>query len=300
MENMDLFGGLEKFGLKIDDDKREIFTEEKKNTPVKAEKKEETAEKEAEKPEVKAPPETEFLFKKHIRCTVCEKVFEVKMVKSARVRRMLPDFDLRPRYENIDTLKYDVYACPYCGYAAQSRYFDHLTKGQINLVKETICANFAPTMIDNSPTYDYETAIARYQLALYNSMVKRGKNSEKAYTCLKLSWLYRSMADEMPETIDEEKAKKAECREYQEKYYREAFDGFQKALASEDFPMCGMDSYTMDYMLAAIACHFKEYSFASKAVSNILTSQMADRRIKDRALELKEQIIEQIRKNAGQ
>lgn len=103
----------------------------------------------------------------------------------------------------------------------------------------------------------------------------------------------------MPETTDEEKAQKAKIRQIQEKYYREAYDGFQKALTEEDFPICGMDTFTMDYLLACLASHYKEYSFASKAVSNILSSQVADRRIKDKALDLKTIIVDAIRKEAA-
>lgn len=291
---MNLLSGLEQFGIKAEAGGKEIFADEERKRPEQLEQK--SVVKEYEE---KVQPESDFLLTKHIRCTVCEKVFDVKTVKNARVKRLQPDFDLRPRYQFIDTLKYDVYSCPYCGYAAMSRYFEHLTKGQIALIKEQICASYAPTMLNQPETYDYEMAISRYKLALYNSMVKHAKNSEKAYTCLKISWLYRSMADEMPESTEEEKAKKEEIRELQEEFYKEAFEGFQKAMAKEDFPMCGMDSHTMDYMLAAIACHFKEFSYASKSVSNIIMSHSADRRIKDRALELKEYIISEIRKNAG-
>ncbi len=212
---------------------------------------------------------------------------------------MQPDFDLRPRFENIDTLKYDVYACPLCGYAAISRSFEHLTKGQIQLVKDNICVNFVSSAGTDSDFYDYKTAISRYERALECAKVKRAKVSELAYTTLKLSWLYRSLADEMPETTDEEKAQKAKIRQIQEKYYREAYDGFQKALTEEDFPICGMDTFTMDYLLACLASHYKEYSFASKAVSNILSSQVADRRIKDKALDLKTIIVDAIRKEAA-
>ena len=55
----------------------------------------------------------------------------------------------------------------------------------------------------------------------------------------------------------------------------------------------------MDYLIASMACHFKDFSYASKAVSNILSSQIADRRIKNRALELKEEIIAQIRNESN-
>lgn len=252
-----------------------------------------------EKKEVTKPSEAEFLFSKKIRCTICDNIFETKMVKSSKTRRMQPDFDLRPRFENIDTLKYDVYACPLCGYAAISRSFEHLTKGQIQLVKDNICVNFVSSAGTDPDFYDYKTAISRYERALECAKVKRAKVSELAYTTLKLSWLYRSLADEMPETTDEEKAQKAKIRQIQEKYYREAYDGFQKALTEEDFPICGMDTFTMDYLLACLASHYKEYSFASKAVSNILSSQVADRRIKDKALDLKTIIVDAIRKEAA-
>lgn len=291
---MDLFSGLEQLGLNVEEDNTDIFAEEKKKETEKVKKPEQKA---ASK---EAPPETDFLYTKRVRCTICEKVFDVRMVKNARIKRLQPDFDLRPRFQYIDTLKYDVYSCPYCGYAAMSRYFEHLTKGQIDLVKENVCSKFTPTTLDVPDTYDYETAITRYKLALYNSIVKRAKTSEKAYTCLKIAWLYRSMGDEMQVKTEEDKAKKAECRENQENFYKEAFEGFKKAMTSEDFPMCGMDSFTMDYMMAGMACHFKEYSYASKSVSNILTSQVADRRIKDKALMLKEQIIQEIKKSAGE
>ena len=289
---MDLLSGLEQFGINVEQGNTEIYADEKRKEQSKVKTSDEKTVARAQR------PETEFLFTKRIRCTICDRVFDVRMVKNARVKRLQPDFDLRPRFENIDTLKYDVYACPYCGYAAMGRYFEHLTKGQIQLVKDNVCANFKRTGDAEPDSYTYEQAIARYKLALYNSMVKRAKTSEKAYTCLKISWLYREMAG-MDAASEEEKAKKAEYEKLQEEFYKEAYEGFQKALATETFPMCGMDSFTMDYLIASMACHFKDFSYASKAVSNILSSQIADRRIKNRALELKEEIIAQIRNESN-
>ena len=246
--------------------------------------------------EVKQPSEADFLYNKHVTCTICDKTFETRVIRSAKLRRLQPDFDLRPRFRDIDTLKYDVYACPYCGYAAMRRYFEHLTKGQVQLVKEQVCSKFEPGLVEPAETIDYAEAITRYKRAMTCSEVKKAKGSEVAYTCLKISWLYRSVADEMPEGTDGEKAKKAEIRKVQEVYYKKAFDGFQAAVAGENFPICGMDSYTLDYLMACLACHFKEYYFASKAISNILSSQTVDRRMKDKALDLKYEILEGIKK----
>lgn len=242
--------------------------------------------------------EKDFLFTKKINCPVCSNIFGTRVIKSGSLRRLEPDFDLRPRFRYIDTLKYEVYSCPHCGYSAMSRYFDRLSKGQIQLIKENVSSNFKSVEDVALDTIDYQTAVSRYKLALYNTDVKRGRLSEVAYTCLKISWLYQSMAEEMPEGTAEERAGKEEALKAKETFYRKAYEAFQKVILTEDFPICGMDSYTMDYLLAAMACHFKDYSYASKAVSNILASQTVDRRMKDKALDLKEVIVKGIRKKA--
>ena len=236
--------------------------------------------------------EKEYLFNKKVKCAVCQEMFEAKTVRTARIRRQQPDFDLRPRFQDIDTIKYDVYSCPHCGYTALSRYFDPLTKGQISQVLENICMHFTPPEGPEPEVYDYDYAIARYEQALKCSNIKKAKVSEIAYTCLKLSWIDRAYGEGLPES------EVAGAKQKEEDYYKKAYEGFQKALTTEDFPICGMDSLTMDYLLACIACHFKEYSFASKAVSNILGSQVADRRMKDKALDLKDIIVSAIKKEA--
>ena len=131
---MDLLSGLEQFGIYAEQDDMEIYADEKRKAG--SVKKQETKE------EKKVLTEVDYLFTKKINCTICDREIYVRMVKGTKLKRMQPDFDLRPRFEGIDALKYDVFACPYCGYAAMGRYFDHLTRGQIQLVKDNVCANF--------------------------------------------------------------------------------------------------------------------------------------------------------------
>ncbi len=182
---MDLLSGLEQFGIYAEQDDMEIYADEKRKAG--SVKKQETKE------EKKVLTEVDYLFTKKINCTICDREIYVRMVKGTKLKRMQPDFDLRPRFEGIDALKYDVFACPYCGYAAMGRYFDHLTRGQIQLVKDNVCANFRYASDDLPDVYTYEETVTRYKLALYSSIVKRARTSEKAYTCLKLAWLYREM-----------------------------------------------------------------------------------------------------------
>lgn len=280
---MNLLAGLEKFGLKAEDTTN-LFAEEKKaNANGDGAKKEEVV------------SEDSFLLEKAIRCTVCDKVFKTKMIKNGRIKRLEPDMDLRPRFEGIDTIKYDVASCPYCGYTAMNRYFEHLTGGQIKLIKESICSKFQPATLTEPATFDYDTAIERYKLSLFNTIVKKGKDSEKAYTCLKLAWLLRGKYEELDAKNKELTPEKKACREQEEAFYQQAFEGFMKAVSSEMFPMCGMDQCTMDYLLAAMAFHFKKFDVASKCIARIQGSPSASKKMKDRAYDLKEKIVAQIK-----
>ena len=83
-------------------------------------------------------------------------------------------------------------------------------------------------------------------------------------------------------------------------FYTQAFDGFFKAMASEAYPMCGMEQNTVDFLLANMAFNLKRYDVASKMVANLLTSRSVSRTIKDKALTLKEDIIAELKKTENQ
>ena len=169
-----------------------------------------------------------------------------------------------------------------------------LQRNMIKLIKEKICANFKPTG-EEPAVYDYDTAINRYKLALFNTLVKKGKASEKAYTCLKISWLYRGKLEGMDEKDASLEQERRECLEQQEAFYNQAYEGFLKAVSTEMFPMCGMDQTTVDYLLAVMSKHFKRYDTASKCISRILSTSSASKKMKDRAFDLKEEIIREIK-----
>ncbi len=282
---MNLFSGLEKFGLKSAES-MQIFEEDKKDG-----KKGEEGH-----AEEKVPAESDFLLEKTVRCTVCDHVFKTKVIKSGRVKRLEPDRDLRPRFQYIDTLKYDITSCPACGYTAMNRFFDHLTPTQMKLIREQISSNFKPSDKVDHAVYDYDEVVDRYKLSLMNTVVKKGKVSEKAYTCLKIAWLLRGKAEAMPDNTPEEKAAKAEVQKEEEGFYQQAFDGFLKAISDEMFPMCGMEQSTVDYILAYMAYHFRKFEIASKFLASVLSSPSASRRMKDMALDLKGDIIAELRK----
>ena len=91
-----------------------------------------------------AEKEAEYLFDKNVECPLCDSTFRTRVVKTGRVRRLESDFDLRPRHPDVDTIKYDVVSCPYCGYTALNRFFTDLTRGQKMLIREGVCSKFHP------------------------------------------------------------------------------------------------------------------------------------------------------------
>ena len=286
---MGLLSGLEKFGLE-QMDTTNLFEDEKK---PKAEQ-----QGQADAPKEEKHLETEFLLLKSIRWPVCDHVFRTRLVKTGRVKRLEPDFDLRPRFAYIDTNKYDVSSCPKCGYTAINRYFSHITSGQVKLIDQGVHSKFKANTLVNAEdaleAYTYEEAIEYCKLALYCTMVKKGSTSEKAYECLKLSWLYRGWREKLESEGTNDRELLSNVKEEEDAYYKQAYEGFMKAIASESFPMCGMEESTVNILLANMAFKLEKYDASSKLVSAILASRVASRSVKDRAMTLKEEIIKKL------
>ena len=251
------------------------------------------AEKQAEeKPEVK---EETFLFYKSYECPVCYQGFKAKTVRSGKLRSLGTDRDLRPLYDQMEPLKYDVVICPHCGYAALTRFFGGLTAGQIKAIKENISANFHPVE-EEKETYTYEEALYRYKLCLANTIVKHGKVSEKAYICLKAGWLLRSMGENLDPAVEDYNKKIQEIKEQEKDFLKNALDGLINARQTESYPICGMDEVTLEYLIAVLAMEFEKYDISSRLIYNILNTPTVNNRIKDKAREVKDELLQQMGK----
>ena len=253
----------------------------------------ETAE---QKTEVVKVEEKDLIYDKTFSCPVCYQDFTCKILKTGKAKLLGSEWDLRPKYDGIDPLKYDVPVCTTCGYAALNRFFPNVMSAQAKLIKANISTNVRMSAFDGE-IYTYEEALERYKLALVNTVVKRGKASEKAYVCLKSAWLLRSYKEWLDQTGDTTK-NRDELRVQEEEYLANAFTGFVEARKSENFPMCGMDESTIDYLLAELATHFKKYDVASKLIAGLLASPSAPSRMKDKARDLKDEILAQLKKRS--
>lgn len=275
-----LFSGLEAFGLG-DLKKMDIYEGENKE---KAE-----GDANAAKQEKKEVDESEVLFDKRYTCPVCDNEFVSKMIRSNKVKAVSQDTDLRSKYQPADALKYDALMCPNCGYAALSRFFNFMLPAQAKMIKENISENFKGIEIKGD-FYTYDEAIARHQLALACAVVKKAKNSEKAYTCLKLAWLFRGKAENLPKDTENYDEVIKELQEEELELLNNAYEGFTSAYSTEDFPMCGMDETTMNYLMAELARRTKRYDEAKRLITKVLTSRNANERIKNKARDIKDLI----------
>ena len=271
-----IFAGLEDFGLK-NVENVDVFQDK------------ETKKDSAGVPEQKREAtEEDLVFDKSYTCPVCDNEFKSKMVRTGKVRLVGADSDLRPRYQGVDSLKYDAILCPKCGYAALNRYFNFVMASQAKCIKEKISSSFKPQK-EEGKIYTYDDAIAKHKMALLNTVVKNGKNSERAYTCLKLAWLCRGKKEELMQgEYNKEEVK--ELMEEEKELLANAFEGFEAAFTKEDFPMCGMDQYTMMYLLAELARRTGQEDVAKRYVSKVLVARDAQQRIKNKAFDLKEKL----------
>lgn len=274
---MGIFSGLESFGLgklkNID-----IYEQEKTAKEEKVEK--------VEAPKVS---EADLLFDKTYTCPVCDCEFKAKTIRTGKVKLISVDTDLRPRYQLVDALKYDAIVCPKCGYAALNRFFTYMTSGQRKLIREQISSTFKG-IEDGNDTYSYDDAMTRHKLALINTIVKKGKTSERAYTCLKLAWICRGKAENLPQDLPDRESVIAALKKEEDELIENAYDGFSSAFMKEQFPLCGMDEATATYLAADLARRCRKYEEANRWISRVITSRQANERIKTRARELKELI----------
>jgi len=271
-----LLDGLEGLGLgKLEN--LDIFEEEKKEAVTR------------EAAKIVAPKtisEEEIIYDKEFECPICNRKFMSKVMKTGKTKMIAQDDDMRPKYEGIDANKYDVVLCPRCGYAAIARYFGPLLPAQTKLIKENICASIKLNKYDDS-TYGYDQAFERIKIALACAVVKKSKISEKAFICLKTAWLLRGKK-EMLEAEGHLPQDVKETLENQEKeYLKNAYTGFLEARGKENPPIAGMDTNTLDYLLAQLAYKTGDYDTASRLVAGLLSTR-GNERLKNKVLDLKE------------
>ncbi len=247
-----------------------------------------------EKKEEAPPREEDYLFEKTITCPVCQQSFPSLSVRMGKIRKVGMDQDLRPLYEPFDASKYDPISCPYCGYTDFAKTFNIVSDFQVGEIKDKITRSFVP-MLDFPAVYDYERAFRHYQMALATAIVTRAKASQKAYICLKTGWILRGQAESMDPTVENYRNKVSALKAKEKEFLSNALEGFLEARKKEAFPIADMDEVTLDFLIGALSLKEGRLDVASQMVAKVLDSKAVNQRVKDKAREMKDMILETIR-----
>lgn len=235
----------------------------------------------------KTEAEKEMLFYKTMQCPVCSSTVKWRTIKSGKLRAISTDSDMRTIYHGIDPNKYHVVSCHQCGYTSLERNFTSMPSVYVKRIEEQITANFQPTEGDPE-VITYSQAFERYRMALSCATAKNAKASDTAYLFLKTAWILRGEREELDLLGNTSHDDNLLAKE--KLFLKKAYDQFITARQTEDFPMCGMDEGTLDYLIASLAVDQGDYAAASKLLSSVITSFSAAPKLKDKARELKEKI----------
>ncbi|WP_423243049.1 DUF2225 domain-containing protein [Clostridium fermenticellae] len=225
-------------------------------------------EKETQQSKIEA--QKKLIYDKTVTCPICQNTFKAKAVKTSayRVQKKDPDFFIR--YLRINPYFYDVWVCNDCGYSLIKSDFPKIRKYQIDAIKEKITPKWHSRTYPD--VYNVDTAIERYKLSLINYHAMDAKASQKAMNTLKLAWMYRILDDKKNES----------------NFLKQTLENFNYSYSNENFPICGMDQYTFEYLLGELNMKLKNTDEALKWFGNVITGIGTPYKIKDMAISQKD------------
>lgn len=220
----------------------------------------------------------EILYDKKFKCPVCGKEFTSKAIRSGKNRLLNVDIDLKANYDIVNPLLYECVVCEACGYSALAKSFNSISSSQIRWIREQICTRYKVHKYSEYLTE--KEAVLRFKLVLLNAFVKKAKDGEKAYICLKLAWLYRDMGEKALEEL----------------FMQHALTGFENAYNNERFPIFELGELTVAYIIACIYRQMGSYDKAMQWVGFVAMDRSVSLRLKTKALHLKGLIAEEKKK----
>ncbi|MDD3224200.1 MAG: DUF2225 domain-containing protein [Clostridium sp.] len=225
----------------------------------------------------------DLLYDKTVLCPVCRNKFKARALKkfSYRIVDKSSDFFINYSAEKLNPYFYDVWLCNSCGYTTMKTDFEKIRASKKELVIKNISSKWRPKDYPN--VYDENIAIERFKLALLTYTIIGAPNYMKAMNCLKIAWVYRILKD----------------NENEVSYMEKALAGFNEAYIKEDFPMYGMDRFTLMYLIGELSRRLNKEDESLIWFSNVLGSTMASSKIKSLTRDQRDLIKEKREKNSS-
>ncbi len=195
----------------------------------------------------------QLIYEREVKCNVCDNNIQVTDVRVGKARIDHFDEDHCPYYTDVNPILYDVWVCPYCGYAALQKNFDKISVKKAKMVKQKISVKWTPR--DFRGERDNEKAVECYKLALLNAYTTEAKDSEIANICVRLAWVYRYLEDKASE----------------EQFIKHAILHYDKAYLNETFPMDRLDEANFIYLMGELNRRVGENEKASSWFAKIVS-----------------------------
>lgn len=222
-----------------------------------------------------------ILLKKEVKCLICSEVFKTLAQKVRRSKLINIDTDLRPTYDTIDTVAYDIISCPKCGFTSTTSSFNKITVKEKNNFLENTQSSFVKTEEEDEDKYawTYDEAINRYKLAVYVNFVKKGTIGERSFLYMKIAWLYRAVRNKE--------------REYF--FLHQAYEGYKIAFAQETFPIMGNDEPTFKLLNGEIARRLGRVDEAKQWIGSLLVDRNTSEKLRERGKDIKNLIVRDLK-----
>lgn len=138
--------------------------------------------------------EPKELFDKTMECTCCKRKFITKKIRTSRLRMFKRDADFLNHYNAENPIKYNIFVCPNCGYAASENKYETIKKEEIEIIQANITLSWVQR--DFGEVRSNQQAIETYKLALLQGTLLEYSKLELGNICLNIGWLYRLEEDE--------------------------------------------------------------------------------------------------------
>ncbi|WP_120170544.1 DUF2225 domain-containing protein [Thermohalobacter berrensis] len=198
------------------------------------------------------------LYAKEVVCPICSNKFKTSKVRRSKMRIEKRDSDLLAYYKGENPIKYSVFVCPECGYAAMENIFNKIKEKDKNIIREKVSSKWNKRELPLKRSID--DAIEYYKLALYCGQLIDLKRVQLGNICLRISWLYRIKGD------DEE-----------ERFLNYSLSMFEEGYYNERFSKEGFDEITLGYLIGELYRRIgeidKAISWFGTVVSNPLVKQ---------------------------
>ena len=212
--------------------------------------------------------EVDILYDKKVKCPVCNQEFTTKKVRISKLKLIKQDPDFMPYYEQENPIKYNIFICPNCGYAAIEDKFDSISIRKKDIILREITSKWNKRSYGDIRTI--EQSIELHKIAIYIGQLLEYSRIELGILTLNLAWLYRLNND-----IEQEM-----------RFLRLTRAFFEEAYYKESLSSVNMDEMKLAYLIGEINRRLGDKEKAIKWFNKVISNHNNNNQtIKNMAIE---------------